>query len=277
MRKIEYFILLLFIISCADTVELNHEVLIRIDRSEDLCDSGGTQFNLGQDNNGNMVLEDVEINTSAIFCDDQNDDQILIYWESADKLNGCNGNSGLEVVFFYDWNKDGNRGNGENIDILSICDGFDIENFLFEVIQVNFGGVCGGAHEVRIGTDINGNRLLEDDEVEKSIFIYNREAFEEKTPIDYTLSINDYQNIAQSYADVNPEAAQNLAEFNSFHLFMWTNEEIDVILQEKISEYGTAINCQIYTLTYEYFASSVETDTRTYTYNAELDEYVWQW
>jgi hypothetical protein len=273
MKRIGYFILFLFIISCAESVEIIQEVLIRIDRSENLCNSGGTQFNLGQDTNGNKLLEDIEINTSAVFCDDQNDDQIIIFWEDVDKLNGCNGNSGLQVGFVYDWNKDGKFGNGENIDILNICDGIDIENFLFEVIQVNFGGVCGGAHEVRIGTDINENRLLEETEVEKSIYINNREVSAEKTPVNYTLSINDYQDIAQKYININPEAAQSMINFNNFDLLLWKNEEIDIILNNKVTEYGTKVNCQIYNLYYEYWAPGVETGVSTYVYNTDLDVY----
>ena len=272
MKRIEYFLLFFIIISCAESIEVIPQVIIRIDRSENLCNSGGTQFNLGQDTNGNMMLENTEIYTSAVFCDDQYDDQIAIDWYTSDELNSCNGNSGLLVILFYDWNKDGNR-DGENIDIISICDGVDIENFLIEVNQVNLGGVCGGAHEVRIGTDVNGNRLLEDGEVENSINIYNREVFEEKTPINITLSINDYQDIAQKYANINPEAAQSMINYNNFDLFLWKSEEVDIILNDKIREYGTKVNCQIYNLYYEYWAPGVETGVRTYGYNADLDAY----
>jgi len=272
MRTVKIFIFLLFILSC-ESEEITAEIFIRIDRSEDFCDHGGTKLNLGWDINGNNALEDYEINNVAIFCDDQFDDEVVIEWYSSDRLIQCNGDGGISVGLFFDWNKDGIRGNGENINRVIICEGFDFENSLWEVNNFDFGGVCGAGYELKIGIDLNRNQFLEESEVEQQNFLYNRLANEAQVPIEYTLSISDYQDIAQRYEDINPEAAQNLAQFNSFNLFLWTEEEIELILLEKIREHGTKVGCQVYTLTFEYYFGVLDTQVIDYRYDADLGDY----
>lgn len=131
------------------------------------CDNGGYIISSGLDINMNQVLDDEEIASSAIVCHGIDDGKTSITRFSNEPMGpNCN-NGGIKIRTGPDLNNNGILENEEISSVSYSCNNANAGDLsLINVYDLPVNNTCEkGGILLESGRDINGNTLLDDDEV----------------------------------------------------------------------------------------------------------------
>jgi len=140
------------------------------------CSSGGYKVTTGIDMNNNKTLDSTEVQNTKYICNGNNGNNgynslINVFAVAA---GGDCANGGYKIQTGLDSNRSGILDASEIQNTQFICNGINGINSLFSIQPEAPGGNCGaGGFKVDYGRDLNGNGILDEKEIDDSVFICN--------------------------------------------------------------------------------------------------------
>jgi|TARA_B110000114_G_C15036146_1_gene375035 hypothetical protein len=157
----------------------NSIILTQLEPNGSNCENGGIELNYGLDLNRNNILEENEIENTEYICngiDGLNGFNSLIVSEEENQGANCE-NGGIKISYGMDVNRNNVLETNEIENSYYICNGIDGtngENAITSTEVEPIGSNCqNGGIKINYGLDLNGNNLLDNDEISGSYYVCN--------------------------------------------------------------------------------------------------------
>jgi len=141
--------------------------------SGDNCENGGIQVNSGLDRNKNGLLDEDEIQHTAIICNGKDGSDSIMKVTSESPSENCM-EGGIKIESGKDENANGILEDGEVSSTTYVCNGEKSTDQLVKLIKEPAGSNCSeGGVRVLFGRDSNNNNELDSEEVMNTTFVCN--------------------------------------------------------------------------------------------------------
>ncbi|WP_203256357.1 DUF7151 family protein [Hyunsoonleella ulvae] len=137
------------------------------------CENGGTQVDVGIDNNANGILDQNEILNTNYICNGVDGNTSLTSVVTEPAGDNCE-NGGVKIDSGVDVNSNGTLDADEITTTAYVCNGLDGNDGLIKTTNEAAGINCeNGGLKIDSGIDTNGNGALDDDEVTATAYVCN--------------------------------------------------------------------------------------------------------
>lgn len=182
------------------------------------CQNGGIKINSGLDINGNGLLEDSEISTTAYVCNGIDGNSSLTRITNEEIGSHCE-NGGLKIEYGLDLNLDNTLNDNEVSFTTYICNGINGDTSLVSIVDEAEGENCeNGGIKINSGIDSNSNGILDNDEIDNAKYVCNGIGGVGEVVLDFNYSFADGTNSSAGMVSglfmINNFNLDNYSDFN---------------------------------------------------------------